>query len=94
MCSYTRPNCVRGGLAYSIECTKGNERDSLEQFLKPNDMWRMVEIVIQCYFGVNDGILYFGLISQPDFHMFNLHDSFSDSSKDNLCREQDKKFIT
>lgn len=62
--------------------------------MKPNDMWRMVEIVIQCYFGVNDGILYFGLISQPDFHMFNLRDSFSDISKDNLCREQDKKFIT
>lgn len=62
--------------------------------LKPNYIQRMLEILTKCYFGVNDGILYFRLISQPDFHMFNLHDSFSDISKDNSRGEGDKKLIT
>lgn len=68
---------------------EGNARDSWEQFLKPNGKWRMLQMLTKYYFGVSDGILYFGLISQPDFHMFNLRDSFSDISKDNLCREWD-----
>lgn len=81
------PLCMEKGVPIAYNAQNSNERTVWGQFLEPNNMWRMLETLTKYYFGVNDGVLYFGLISQSDFHMFNLHDSFSDISKDNLCRE-------
>ena len=50
-------------------------------------MWdgvRAREVLTEGYFGVNEAILFYGLIFQPDSPLFSVHESCSDISEDNL----------